>query len=124
MLLLARPRQRETEICGDRIRPVTGPAGGRAMRYAAFLKSTRALAAMRNPQLICATALGGLILIVSATVLSAQPGKAPGLAQEISRVEAEIDQTFADARKEASAIPNDPEHRAQQVRILGKIMLF
>src|SRR5205814_3420764 len=50
---------------------------------------------------------------------------------EISRVEAEVDHTFADALKQASAIasasrrqPDDPAHRMQRVRILGKILLF
>jgi cytochrome c peroxidase len=64
------------------------------------------------------------MLIVSATVLPAPPENPPGLAQEIKRVEAEVDHIFAGALKEAAAIPDDPGHRLQQVRILGKLMLF
>src|SRR5262245_19495718 len=79
---------------------------------------------LRKAHLPCAMALVGLILIVSATVLPARPGNPPGLAQEINRVEAEVDHIFADALKEAAAIPDDPGHRMQQIRILGKLMLF
>src|SRR6266849_5484143 len=98
---------------------------------------------LRKAHLHCAMALVGLMLIVSATVLPAEsqrvppqalslprggfparPGNPPGLAQEISRVEAEVDHIFADALKEAAAIPDDPGHRMQQTRILGKLMLF
>jgi cytochrome c peroxidase len=82
------------------------------------------MTALRKTHLHCAVALGGLMLIVSPAVLPARPGNPPGLAQEISRVEAEIDQIFADTLKQAAAIPDDPRHRMQQMRILGKLLLF
>src|SRR5205085_2016163 len=75
-------------------------------------------------QLHGALAVGRLMLIDSAAALPAPPENAASRAQEISRVEMEVDTAFADARKEASGIPDDPAHRAQRVRILGKIMLF
>ncbi len=64
---------------------------------------------------VCALALGGWVLIASAS---------PDLGQEIKRVEAEIDQTFADTLKKAATIPNGPVLRMQQIQILGKLMLF
>ena len=50
---------------------------------------------MMRPDLICAAALGALILSASAAALPAPPGSAASLAGEISRVEAEVDHTFA-----------------------------
>src|SRR5438045_1092220 len=78
----------------------------------------------RKAHLHCALAVGGLMLVVSATVLSAPPEDPPSLAREIKRVEAEVDHTFAGALKQAAATPNDPRYRMQQVRILGKLLLF
>jgi glutaryl-CoA dehydrogenase len=71
----------------------------------------------------------GLVALFALAVWPAQPANPPEakptpLGQEIARVEAEIDQVFAGALKEAAAIPPDPGHRLQQVRVLGKLMLF
>src|SRR5262249_52137729 len=54
-----------------------------------------------------------------------RPGLIPSdLSREIKRVEAEIDQIEQQALAEWRPLPADPAHRMQQVRILGKLLLF
>lgn len=48
----------------------------------------------------------------------------PGLAREIARIEAEIDQTFAKTLAQASRIPDGPRYNLQRIRTLGKLLLF
>ena len=69
-------------------------------------------------------ALGGLVLIVTMTRASVHPKNSSDLSQEIKRVEAEIDRTFANALRQAATIPDGSGQRTQRIRILGKLMLF
>src|SRR5262249_15596340 len=48
----------------------------------------------------------------------------PGLKQEIQRVQAEIDQIFAETHTQLPSIPGNTPHRMKRVQILGKLLLF
>lgn len=44
--------------------------------------------------------------------------------QELSRVNAEIDQTFCDTLSKAAKIPDSPNHRLERLQTLGKLLLY
>src|SRR5437016_3872239 len=74
----------------------------------------------------CLIVLG--LFVISRTA-SAQYGASQNptsvdLQQEIKRVEAEIDQIFADTLRQLPAIPSDAAHRMKRVQTLGKLELF
>ncbi|MDB5304123.1 MAG: putative methylamine utilization protein MauG [Phycisphaerales bacterium] len=91
----------------------------------------------RKALLYCAMGgllVGGLLLISSPPVRSAEPANPPtvnqapvtlnALGKEILRVETEIDTIFAATLKQVPTIPNDQGHRLQQIQTLGKLMLY
>jgi cytochrome c peroxidase len=100
--------------------------------------------------LYCAFALGGLLLIASPVVRSAELGdrragvkegprkpardrehredqdqeQLTAVGKELLRVEGEIDKIFADTLKQATTMPSDSTNRLQQIQTLGTLLLY
>ncbi|HEY0321497.1 MAG TPA: cytochrome c peroxidase [Pyrinomonadaceae bacterium] len=72
------------------------------------------------------TVLALLIIarVTGSTQAAAQRPAPLTLEQEIKRVEAEIDKTFAGTLEQLPSIPAGPEHRMKRVQTLGKLELF
>src|ERR1700739_3390771 len=62
--------------------------------------------------------------VSSAPQASAYPVPSAPLREEIERVSAEIDKTFAGTLAEVPSIPGDAAHRTKRVQTLGKLLLF
>jgi cytochrome c peroxidase len=81
---------------------------------------------------VCATALAVFVVSLAVSATKGSPQKSnptekaipAGLEQEIKRVEAEIDKTFADTLAQLPSIPAGPEQRMRRVQTLGKLELF